>query len=235
MWVAQLPHELYDTWMSAKGGDPLGTLEFALDDAAAGAGESGKATITVVDENGRWTYAAALVPMQQEDLRVVMSEEASEPPRYAMEGVVEQKALVQPCEGRKALRSKEAGGKAPKKKKKKQDRKQMVVISHDDPLASVSADLPDAPLAAEVTSTTRRAHKVRGDRKEVKDRLLGLMAERPQWTRQELVDRLDQPADFVDEIASEVCDRVELQPKPGEPFKRKMVYQLKAMYLNRDL
>lgn len=240
MWVGELPQELWDTWRNAGAGASLGTLEVFAPDAAekhdgeeAGAGEEQEAEsragqIVLRDEEGRaWTYRMELVPTAAEDLRVVLSEAAGAggAAHFALEGVVEQKALVQPCKGRKHA-----------KKPRKHERARAMILDDAASLAPREAphSLVDAPLQldSDATSAAPRPRRTRGDRKTVTNAIVRLMTERPQWTKEDLADRLDQPVSFVEEILRTRCDKTLEPVPPTEPYRKpRVVYQLKSVFL----
>lgn len=250
MWVGELPQELWDTWRGAAGGASLGTLEVlapAPHGAAAraedeeehereknkeedGDGEeeetSREGQIVYTDEAGRaWTYRLELVPTAAEDLRVVLSENAGTP-HFALEGVVERKVLVQPCKGRKHA-----------KKPRKHERVRATVIEDLESLAprDQKCGLVGAPLLLdrEAAGAPQRQRRTRGDQKTVTNALLRLMTERPQWTKEDLADRLDQPVSFVEDILRTHCDKALEPVPPTEPYRKpRVVYQLKPIFLH---
>lgn len=193
------------------------------DDADAdGASQEGQ--IVYTDEAGRaWTYRMELVPTAAEDLRVVLSENAGTP-HFALEGVVEQKALVQPCKGRKHA-----------KKPRKHERVRTTIIDLES-LAprDQKRSLVDAPLLLDrdAAGAPQRPRRTRGDQKAVTNALLRLMTERPQWTKEDLADRLDQPVSFVEDILRTHCDKTLEPVPPTEPYRKpRVVYQLKPIFL----
>ena len=250
MWVGQLPPDLYESWMRADGDKKLGKLEiisFPQTGSNTGAPEAAMAAaevdkdkdnedkpgigkIETYDENGKLvSYELELIPTPEDDLRVVLSENPGMP-RFAVEGRVALKALLYPSEPKKDDLDEMERKKL--KKKKKKELKHSIILDEAPVSDSRNSDgLMAAPLEDETRAKTER--RIRGDKEVVKDEMFALMQSRRQWTKTELVEKLNQPMSLIDELLTEWCEKVE---PSSESFRRsKAVYQLKSYLVSSNV
>lgn len=68
--------------------------------------------------------------------------------------------------------------------------------------------------------------KTRKDKDDLKNDIFDLFSEKKFWTTKELVDKLDQPENYLKEVLSEICNYIKSGPKKGS-FELKEQYELK--------